>query len=275
MRIALLVSGEYREFPVAHKLWAFLTWPNVDVYFATWDKTLHINQNRNTPPILKNVTEQDILQYITPTSYKIIEYTSCQFNTDKMYSCGAMIFLWKTVIQMLEDSGVNYDVVVMVRPDLGLQFDEKILSDFFQTKLQKSDDILYAINSLPLGQMQLLSETENLSDLMYVGGQNTIIKLKNIPLEEFYSLQPPNIIDTHKFLAKHCGILYKWIHNLPIEDWCIVRSNSHLKFDKSFDEYKKDSQIWWETYYNNIFVGTHKNLSKESIDTWMKLELTQ
>lgn len=270
MKIALLVSGEYREFPVAHKLWNFLKWSNVDVYFATWDKTLHIDQNRNVQAKLNDVTTQDILQYVTPKSYKIVEYTSSKFTTDKMYSCGAMIFLWKTTIQLLEESGIMYDVVVMLRPDLGLKFDEKILYDFFQTKLKKSDQVLYAINSFALGYPQVLSETENLSDLMYVGTQNAIVKLKNISLEAFYNLQPQNKIDTHKFLAKQCVAFYKCVYNLPIEDWCIIRSNSHLKFGKTFEEYKEDSKIWWETYYKHTFIGTQQNLSKETINLWME-----
>lgn len=268
MKIAVLISGEYREFPVAHKLWNFLKWSEVDSYFVTWDKTLHVDKDRSIPIKLLNVKEEDILSFITPKKYKILEYSAHKFTTDKKYSCGAMIFLWKEAIKLMEESNITYDFVIMLRPDIGLQYEEDVLYEFFEKRIEKSDEVLYAINSFSLGHPQLLKNTENLSDLMFVGTQNAIIKLKKIPLDSYYNLESPNIIDTHKFLAKECSLLYERVYNLPVEDWCIVRSNSHLKFDKTFDEYKEDSKDWWETYYNCTFVGVQKNLSKEMIKAW-------
>jgi len=47
MNIAVLISGEYREFEIAHPSWEFDKCGKVDYYFSTWAETSEVNDNLN------------------------------------------------------------------------------------------------------------------------------------------------------------------------------------------------------------------------------------
>lgn len=260
MKIAVLIAGEYREFSIAHKFWKFLHWPNVDVFFATWNKTLHIDKNRNVLPKILNVEDEDILKYVTPKKYKILDYNN-KFTKNKSYYNAAMVTLWQEAISLLEQTEEKYDFVILIRPDIAIHYDD-VQFNLFLNNIKKNDRDIYLINSFPLHSPQKISQDTKVSDLVIVGTQEAIIKLKKISLEAFNEVENNKLVDIHSFLASQFSTFFDCAYNLPVQDWCIVRSSSHLKYDRTFEEYKKDSKTWWETFYRKFF-STRKNLNHE------------
>jgi hypothetical protein len=266
MKIAVLITGEYREFPNAHKLWSFLKWSEVDTYFVTWDKTSVVYMDRNNPVVRESVTDRDIFNFISPKKHKILD-SSYQHNFAT--NSGSMLYLWQQGLELLESSNENYDFVILIRPDLGIQFHDNILKDFFERKIQSSDRVIYLINSVPLENPQIFGIVEAVPDMMIVGTPNALLKIKHMNIDKFYVSKNSELIDVHKFLAKEYIKFYDCAYNLPIEDWCIVRSNSRLSASKTFEDYKEDSRIWWETYHKTTGVSPRKNLTSSEINFWM------
>lgn len=254
MNIAVLIAGEYREFPVSHKTWSFLNWPNIDIYFSTWNKTLLIDKNPKIAPKLLDVQENDILNFVKPKSYQLLNYTDVKYTRNKSLWNAAMIILWKKSIELMEQSNIRYDRVILLRPDIALNYDEEMLRKYV-AEMPNSDDTLHCINSMQLGVPKYFDDISQMPDLVYLGTQNAIAKLKDINIDPYDSLESPNLVDIHGLLAKECRKFYKQAYNIPIEDWCIVRSTSHLCFNKTFSEYKLDSKIWWESYHRGFFCN--------------------
>lgn len=259
MKLAIIITGEYREFDVAHKSWSFLQWPNIDVYFVTWDKSLHLDKDPSILGFYRSITENDILEYIEVKDFKILPYDESPYTVSKSFWNAAMITMWKESIELLEKSNEKYDRVILLRPDIALKFDNALFFEHVKC-LEEDDETLHMINSQSLGIPSLIKDITKMPDLLYLGTQNAICKLKRLSLDEFYKVSDCLKIDIHSFLADQFKSFYKKVYNVPIEDWCIVRSTSHKKFNKSFCQYKLDSKIWWESHHKG-FYSDRKNLN--------------
>jgi hypothetical protein len=119
MSIAVLVCGEYREFDIAVKSWSFLNDLNCDVYFSTWNKSIQVCEGLNIY-LDEDVTEERILSHIPTATVSVlneydhfpkIEGFDPQINTNKM------IFHWKKCLEMVRNSGKQYDQIMIMRPD--------------------------------------------------------------------------------------------------------------------------------------------------------------
>ena len=125
MKIAVLMVGEYRTFPYCHKTMAFLYQPpstgiDVDVFFSTWSVTkTHnplINQvGHNLVISVKTVTEQEIKQILKrPAVIKVHEPLNLRLNDSFLI----MRKGWLMGIELVKQSGIDYDYVYVMRPDL-------------------------------------------------------------------------------------------------------------------------------------------------------------
>ena len=137
MKIAVLIAGEYREFPIAHKFWNFLKWPNIDCYFATWDKSIFVNKNSAIPDIVETVTMSSITEFIHVIDADIAESTPIPINGTTAYK---QINRWKSAIQLLINSNKKYDRVILIRPDIALDYDEGFLKKFME---ENNGDLLF------------------------------------------------------------------------------------------------------------------------------------
>ena len=145
MKIAVLIAGEYREFAIAHKFWTFLSWPDVDCYFATWKHSLLVQVDTPLddplPPINEIITAEQIRSLIKVVDLDITDRS----ESAKMYYVGwSMIERWKSAISLMQKSGTQYDRVILIRPDLALSYDE----DMFRQFIRDIDDSLYSVNSV-------------------------------------------------------------------------------------------------------------------------------
>jgi hypothetical protein len=244
MKIAVLIAGEYREFPVAHKLWTFLNWENVDCYFSTWKTSKFVLKEGAS--ITEKITEDEIHKFIKPISLDISDLNDPPYN--QMCYQGYLINRWKSVISLMNNSGIQYDRVILLRPDIALDYYEDVFKDFIFNIPNDSHDVLYAITGGILHEPFPIDKFRQMSDMLYIGTQHSISKILNIPMEIFNTTE---MVDTHRYLAEQFLILYNKIMNLPLQ-WAIVRSNCRTLSDVDFNSIKEKSKEWWEERFKKF-----------------------
>ncbi len=116
MKTAVLVSGMCRQFDIAVKSWKFLNHLNCDVYFSTWKKTVQSSKVLNIH-IEEEITEDMILKYIPNAKIKIYDVSDFDFPGDRFYHNDKHLFLMKSSLNMIKESGVEYDMLILTRPD--------------------------------------------------------------------------------------------------------------------------------------------------------------
>jgi len=124
MKIAVLIVGELRTFPYCRKTMSFLNQPpstgiDIDVYFHTWEVTkLHnppIGRHLNPRPVrvARKVTEEEIKELLNrPATIKVHPMLEDKDGFTVMRKG------WMMGFEMIEQSGIDYDFVYVMRPDL-------------------------------------------------------------------------------------------------------------------------------------------------------------
>lgn len=113
IKVAVLISGDYRTFDVCRPSMIVIDDPSVDVYFSTWSTTT-FELLRYGLKQTREITRAHIASILNrPATIAVDDYS---VNYGK-YSCD-MIHRWKAGINLIKQSGTEYDYVVVVRPDL-------------------------------------------------------------------------------------------------------------------------------------------------------------
>jgi hypothetical protein len=140
----------------------FIDDPRVDVYFSTWDKTIY------KMPLIElhkaeDVTQERILNDLKRSA--VIEIEPHNLIDEKRYN-SKMIHRWKRGISLIKNSGIEYDYILILRPDL--YFDE--LADQTFNDIEEYKDILASgwANSLNRGF---------LNDVMCLSSADKIIRM--------------------------------------------------------------------------------------------------
>jgi hypothetical protein len=202
MKAAILVNGECRELPIAIKTWRFLNEIDCDVYVSTWNKSKQVNKNLNID-IEEDITEEYIKQYIPNAKISIKNKNDYDFSSDTFYHNAKQIFHWKNSLKMMKESGIEYDIILMTRPD-NYMFYNFHSSKFFEFINEQTLYGLLAINvSGPNKQYFVL-------DYFFCGLNSEITKfIESLPDE-----MPNNI---HTELSLHILSLDMYVH--PIQSF--------------------------------------------------------
>ena len=171
MKIAVLISGEYRTFDICRKNMTFLDDPRVDIFISTWNKSIYKN------PIVslddtQYITEEEIRETLQKEATIEIEdpsiLTVAKYNTQ-------LIHRWKRGFELIKNSGVEYDYIVVTRPDL--MFNDKIQISFDNIEQYSAVLGVAWTNSLELGR---------LADVFMVGKASTVISIfEKLNLEDW------------------------------------------------------------------------------------------
>ncbi len=251
MKLAVLIAGEFREFAIAHKFWSFLKWPGIDCYFSTWSESVvrPIGSKGEIGTYRESVTADQIKSYIKVVDSDIADKESHK----EINTAGWMINRWKAAINLMVKSKVQYDRVILLRPDIALDYDEETFKTFILESSADPND-LYGINSGPLNERFPLEANGKMSDLMMFGSLSSLTKLLDLPQCELQS----NPADIHSFLAKHCNQIFTRYMNIPIPRQCIVRNNCRGLDELSFTQCNLKSKDWWECT-NKVFYSMDEN----------------
>lgn len=238
MKIAVLISGDYREFEIAHKSWEFLNNPDVDIYFSTWSRSNQVNEKIGIKKYYK--ISEDTIKSVIPNCKGvdigniILEY-SLRSNNRRM------INRWKVAVRLMMSSKITYDACIIIRPDLYLIYDSEIFYNWLQNI---KEDHIYTLNG---------DSTKHIfiQDLMMIGTQKSVIKLLELP-----ELRTEEFVDVHLWLAKTLPKLFSNISRIGSirdTDYTIVRPNSNSGCS-DLAQLKKDSRKWYSSLHSQDTV---------------------
>lgn len=121
MKLAILITGEYRTFEFCRKTMKFLDQSTLDkdVYFSTWNKTIIDNpftkdKQISDTPITRKVTTNEIQSALgMPAKIQVHDYDIVCPKRSLAMRTG-----WRLGFKMIEESNTSYDYVYVLRPDL-------------------------------------------------------------------------------------------------------------------------------------------------------------
>jgi hypothetical protein len=201
MKLAVLVYGMYREFDIAVKSWDFLNRIDNDVYFSTWNRSAQQNKRLNIT-IDEEVTPGRILDHV-PTATVNVEPDVLPFSNPQK-----MMYHWKQCLRMMRESGKEYDLVMLTRPD-----SFKVIEDPKCIYRCNAPNTVYGLEEI------LDTETGPfIQDIFFLGDVQTISNL--------IDTVSPDIPSIHNGLAEH--ILTLGYNVKKAEGICVttVRANS-------------------------------------------------
>ena len=162
-RIAVLISGDYRGFdtclPTMAPLLKSTDEHKVDIYFSTWSESHHVHPLDPTlAHHVVDITSEKIFDVLHDYDVKgvVVEHFDKEYWDKLRYNC-PMVHRWHEGMKMIKGSGIDYDFVVITRPDLYFNNSDKInlpnLASTYQNKLgvawadslhlQKLQDIMF------------------------------------------------------------------------------------------------------------------------------------
>jgi len=162
MKIAILISGEYRKFDITRKTMTFLDNSDADIYICTWDKTVYSNNKINflqEHDVNKEIILKDLGKYAN------IRIDNHNYIKETKYNC-KMIDRWLTGFEMIKNSGIEYNYVLVLRTDLFFQF----ISPPDLKSLEKYD------NGIGFAWATSL-HINKLGDILFISSYNNMSKL--------------------------------------------------------------------------------------------------
>jgi hypothetical protein len=142
---------------------------------------------------------------------------------------------------LLKFSGIKYDAVILIRPDLFAEVDPLAYLDLLR-------NIKHGVFYIPNGVNPYMNffdvHTDGVSDQMMMATQETMYKL----------LELSNVRDnTHNIFDVH-DWLHKWLAARgtierfdPVIYHCLIRPNSRTKNCTDFDCFRMAEGEWWDT----------------------------
>jgi hypothetical protein len=128
MKVAVLISGEYRGFDICVQTMANILSTH-DIYFSTWSETTQIHQlDANLRHCITNITEERILGSLSEYNVKTIKIDHFDRNywqQGRKYN-SPMCNRWDAGLKLIHDSGITYDYLIVLRPDLYFRSDAMI-----------------------------------------------------------------------------------------------------------------------------------------------------
>lgn len=201
MKVAVLVYGEFREFDTVIKYWDFLDNFNHDIFLSTWDYSLQIN---NKLGIYRErfITDEMIKSILPNSKFSILkesDYFDDHKNITMKNSASRVSLHWKNCLRLLEESGGNYDFIILTRTDNFTVFN--LTSE--EISQLKRDNVIYGLTSV-----YLCSPKEFfVQDMFFIGD------FKN--MSNFIKTIPVDLSGLHHGLSEH--IINSNLYVEPIE----------------------------------------------------------
>jgi len=214
MKIAIIVYGMYREFDIAVKSWKFINDPAFDFYFSTWNKSIQKCQPLGYD-LNEDIVPEMISKHIPNAVIDIVDENNVEFDFsglgNGLINSTKMIYHWKNGLKLIKESGKEYDLVVLMRPDSYM-----MLNDDGIKKLKKCflDDRIYGCNYIHITG----PEHYFLIDTFFCGTFHNISKL-------IETLPNKITMNIHTELAKHILSLGLYVDAVSEFNSAVVRPN--------------------------------------------------
>lgn len=212
MKTAVLVSGMCRQFDIAVKSWKFLNHLDCDVYFSTWKKSVQSSKVLNMH-VEEDITENTILEHIPNAKIKIYDVNDFDFSGDRSYHNDKHLFLMKSSLNMIKESGVEYDMLIMTRPDnySTYNYTPEIYSKFI------NEGVIYGLTPIYITGKPS-EETYFLVEYFFMGHFKTLYNV----IDSLPTTMPGNI---HTEFAREILKLDYYVVQLPDFNLQLIRPN--------------------------------------------------
>ena len=195
MKAAVLVYGMCTAFDIAVKSWKFLNDIDCDVYFSTWGHHKKYSEKLNYLSEF-DVNEEMISKNIPNIKLLINDEKNYNFNT----TIEKIIFHWKNCLNMMDESKVNYDIMILTRPENYINYELNSL-EFFD---KKEKDRIYGLENIQIVGLKKYF----VQDIFFMGDYKVMYDL--------LSTISIDISCLHQGLAEH--IIYKNLYVEPIKN---------------------------------------------------------
>lgn len=159
-KIAILFAGEYRTFPICRTTMKFLDQEGIDsdIYFSTWNVT-------TTESGTREVSETEIQTVMNrPVVVKINDPS--KFSQSPNFI--KQIHQRKFAVELVKNSGKQYDYIFLLRPDVFFQNNSFFKVDEFPTYNDS-----FGAHAIPM-------DGSGLSDAMMFSNYDNIVKLIDV-----------------------------------------------------------------------------------------------
>jgi|LakMenE01Jun11ns_1017448.scaffolds.fasta_scaffold9957643_8 hypothetical protein len=203
MKLAVLVYGMYREFDIAVKSWDFLNNIDSDVYFSTWNKSTQKNI-RLSINVDEEVTEERIKKHIP----NVITSVQSEDNFKELTNPQKLIYHWKNCLKMVKDSGKEYDLIMLTRPD-----NYKVISEPYERLFKyNKPNTIYGLEKIIFNNNEPF-----IQDIFFIGNFHVMSNL----IETI----PHTITAIHQDLSKHILKLGYVVENVEHISMATTRAN--------------------------------------------------
>lgn len=175
IKIAIIISGEYRTFDECRHTMPFLDDLDNDIYITTWSKSIEksplLKINRTTDITVEKI-EKDIGRNVID-----IEIED-DFNwINEVPHQRKMIYRWYRGLELVKKSNINYDFILICRPDIF--FNNKRFREKLNIDAEKwSKEVFYCDSCLDP------HENVNLNDFILLASSNVMFNVITKELEQ-------------------------------------------------------------------------------------------
>lgn len=205
MKLAVLVYGMYREFDIAVKSWNFLNNMDSEVYFSTWNKSIQKNKRLGIT-VDEEVTEERIKKHIP----KAVVSIQSEDNFMGLSNPQKLIYHWKNCLKMVKDSGNEYDLIMLTRPDSYKDIGEPHQRLF---KCNKPNTI-YGLEKIMFNNNKPF-----IQDIFFIGNFDV--------MDNLIETIPSTTTSIHEDLSKHILELGYVVEK--IEDICVATTRANVR----------------------------------------------
>jgi hypothetical protein len=233
MKVAVLLSGEWRQGARSQIGLKPILDLNPDIFISTWDTTWE--ENLELGLLLRDHISEERVRSLYPNSNVVVHTTILEY-----IPAANQIHNWRSCIEQLNKSGKEYDIVILTRPDL---FINPVVSEFYNCLQNIEDGTVYAIRGQPNTPLQ---------DQLFVGTQETMSKLMLENLDLSAMDLSFNIHDYYPRYLVDKGLSIKSIEGFSTTNYAIIRPNCTDEDLYSFDRVRENAKTWWETKWPGL-----------------------
>ena len=217
-KAAILLFGMYREFvEMRDKSKIVEEFYDCDYYMSTWSKSKQKYINCDEYKEI-DVTPDKITNYLPDCVFEILNQEEIFPTTPVSLNANYIYFHWQNVYRLMEETGKEYDIVFLIRPDndISLNYESK---DKVLKWVENHEDVLYGpsyIKILSINPFSYFTE-----DAFLLASPKIIGNIiKTLPDMRDVNFTFNGHYNSHKFLSDHLiNLGYAPTDNTPFRSW--------------------------------------------------------
>ena len=217
-KAAILLFGMYREFvEMRDKSKIVEEFYDCDYYMSTWSKSKQKYINCDEYKEI-DVTPDKITNYLPDCIFEILNQEEIFPTTPVSLNANYIYFHWQNVYRLMEETGKEYDIVFLIRPDndISLNYESK---DKVLKWVENHEDVLYGPSFMKILSFNPFSYFTE--DAFLLASPKIIGNIiKTLPDMRDVNFTFNGHYNSHKFLSDHLiNLGYAPTDTTPFRSW--------------------------------------------------------